>query len=365
MAVIIQLDPNIFGTIVHYDDETTGKVDGVIQIGGRVLGKGAFGDVLPARFPGEDKIVAKFIKKTESQQVDICTEAAISLKLRHPCIVPCFGALQTEKSAILFFKRIHGRTLAHWAENIRALVNRNPSEDEVRPIMFQLLHGLHYLQTAKIAHFDLHAHNVMVDDSGTAIILDFGMAHDYHSIKRGVFMPASYSYPPECVIRDMGVDHKCDVFLCAGMMYLVLFRRGPFGFVNLKGVAPAKHLDNVLAGMCQDPWNGPHKSSSALQTLMSKCLAYSPEDRPDAAEALCYEWFKATPGYSKLHLTDYVPSTPPTDFRELDKEILETICKQWESDTYTMASAIITNSNGPAAIAYRNAQYISNKFFSS
>eukprot|EP00117_Sycon_ciliatum_P007391 scpid100851/ scgid4694/ Serine/threonine-protein kinase dst1 len=213
MAVIIQLDPNIFGTIVHYDDQTTGKVDGVIQIGGRVLGKGAFGDVLPARFPGEDKIVAKFIKKIESQQVDICTEAAISLKLRHPCIVPCFGALQTEKSAILFFKRIYGRTLAHWAENIRALVNRNPSEDEVRPIMFQLLHGLHYLQTAKIAHFDLHAQNVMVDDSGTAIILDFGMAHDYHSIKRGVFMPASYSYPPECVIRDMGVDHKCDVFL--------------------------------------------------------------------------------------------------------------------------------------------------------
>ena len=82
----------------------------------------------------------------------IQTEAEVCLKLRHPNIVACFGVAQTDKYAVILFQQIYGRTLRRWAHEIKTQYKRSLNEDDIRPIMWQVLHALHYLQTACIVH---------------------------------------------------------------------------------------------------------------------------------------------------------------------------------------------------------------------
>ncbi|XP_065193928.1 uncharacterized protein LOC135825121 [Sycon ciliatum] len=332
-APVHGLPDSLFGPEVHYN-ETTGLMNGSIRIAvddDDLLGEGGFAEVRPASLPGAEAIVAKMIDKGDENHHLVIEEARVCLQLRHPNIVACFGAAQTSGYAVLFFERIEGCTLAQWAYNYKSLYKYNPLEEDIQPLMWQIFQALHYLQTKCLVHADLYENNVMIAEKNKAILIDFGWVKTFNPEKPGMERKSDYAYPPEMVDKQLGIDHKCDIFLCASMFYEVLFNKGPFGVVV--GVNVPDQLNIVRAGMCEEPWTvfvGPERSSQPLRDLLHRCLAYDANDRPCAADALRFAWFDSG-NWTKLvpKLREYKSYTPLNHPSQLERTVVENLSCAW------------------------------------
>eukprot|EP00117_Sycon_ciliatum_P022340 scpid83554/ scgid19304/ SNF1-like protein kinase ssp2 len=359
-----ELPESLFGQEVYYHE--TGLLDDSITIERHVVGDGTFAEVRTTYLPGADGVVAKQIKKRDGILHMVRAEAEVCLQLRHPNIAACFGAAHTSSYAFLFFDQINGRPLAQWTHDFKAHYRRSPGEEDIRPFYWQVLHALHYLQTGYLVHADLHDENVMITDNNEkAILIDFGWVQTFREGKPGMNRPSSYAYPPEMVDQQLGIDHKCDIFLCASMFYEVLFNKGPFGVVV--GVNVPDQLNIVRAGMCEEPWTvfvGPERSSQPLRDLLHCCLAYDANDRPCAADALRFAWFDSG-NWTKLvpKLREYKSYTPLNHPSQLECTVVENLSCAWGLPKDHVIDNILSDKNGPMAIAYQASLFSAGHFF--
>ncbi len=64
---------------------------------------------------------------------------------------------------------IEGKSLSQWI-----IDNPSPGIDKVRSIISQVAKGLQAFHRQEMVHQDLRPNNIMIDESGTAKIIDFG-----------------------------------------------------------------------------------------------------------------------------------------------------------------------------------------------
>ncbi|TXH52077.1 MAG: serine/threonine protein kinase, partial [Burkholderiaceae bacterium] len=142
----------------------------------RVLGKGAQATVwlgFDARL--EREVAVKVI--TAGADVDPAhithwlQEARSVSRLTHPSIVPVFEADVQDGRPYLVFEFVPGRTLA---EHLRARGGLPPHE--ALALMLSVLEALQAAHAAGVVHRDLKPSNILVDGSGRARVMDFGIA---------------------------------------------------------------------------------------------------------------------------------------------------------------------------------------------
>jgi serine/threonine protein kinase len=98
-------------------------------------------------------------------------EARSVSRLTHPNIVPVFEADVHDQQPYLVFEYVPGQTLAHMLANQGAL----PATEAVE-LMVDVLGALKAAHAAGVVHRDLKPSNVLVDESGRARVMDFGVA---------------------------------------------------------------------------------------------------------------------------------------------------------------------------------------------
>lgn len=141
-----------------------------------VLGRGAFATVYRARDPALAREVAlKALMRDLADDADIqarfLAEAQAIAQLDHPNIVGIYDVGEADGRPFFAMPLIAGPTLAELiaAEGAQPLAR-------TLAIVRQLASAVDYLHAAGLVHRDIKAANIMLDGSGRAVLMDFGIA---------------------------------------------------------------------------------------------------------------------------------------------------------------------------------------------
>jgi tRNA A-37 threonylcarbamoyl transferase component Bud32 len=142
------------------------------------IGEGAFGAVYRAR---DDKLQREVALKllwpaerdAPSRSSRALKEARLLARVRHPNVATVYGADQIRGRVGLWMELVKGRTLA---ELLRA---HGPfSARESALVGLDLCRALAAVHGAGLLHGDVKAHNVMREEGGRTVLMDFGTGKD-------------------------------------------------------------------------------------------------------------------------------------------------------------------------------------------
>ena len=144
------------------------------------LGHGTFGTVYRARDPRLDREVALKLIAARAGSPDsasaVVDEGRLLAKLRHPNIVTVFGADIVDGVVGLWMELLRGRTLKE------ELASRGPlGAREAAVVGIDLAHALAAVHRAGLVHRDIKAQNVMREEGGRIVLMDFGAGRDLQS----------------------------------------------------------------------------------------------------------------------------------------------------------------------------------------
>lgn len=261
------------------------------------LGRGAQSVVYRAFDPQLEREVAvktlHFSDPGPGQNDVLLAEARIVSPLRHAGIVPVFEAGEADGDVYLVFEYVRGESLAAWMRREGAVAPVRAAE-----IMAQILAAVGHAHAEGIIHRDLKPSNVLMDEGGSARVMDFGIARRIAGdAGQGDFSGTPSYMAPEYIARRE-VSERTDVF-AAGVIFVELLtgRRLFFGddirklmqrIVDQPVVLPDDlALDAQVAGIAlravaRDPVER-FESAAAFRQALAAWL--QPGDETQSAEA--------------------------------------------------------------------------------
>ncbi|KAF9789479.1 kinase-like domain-containing protein [Thelephora terrestris] len=235
--------------------------------------EGGFCDAFEGSIGGV-KVCVKRLKRTvecdhEKLKELFCKEAVVWKYLNHPNIVPFKGVTFDPPQLI-----------SEWMPcgELRHHVRSNPDTD-FSSLLLGIARGLVYLHSKGVVHGDLKGQNIMIDESGTARIIDFGLAkivrgsHSSQSTSRGHGQTVRWT-APELLQNDMMVTKESDVHSFA-MVVIEVFT----GEVPFKEAKSSEVVMRIIDG--ERPGRPSHPNfTAALWELTQKCWSRAAEERP-------------------------------------------------------------------------------------
>lgn len=147
-----------------------------LELSAEPIGVGGNAEVLAIEGGAFSKVCLKKIKKTpmiECNDIDIETQIQSKVRkagVRTPLALVSFEANEQE---YLIMERIIGNTIAE----ISATPSKLPENFDPKAFMQELRDMVEKMHNAEVYHRDLHTGNVMIDESGRPVIIDFGTAY--------------------------------------------------------------------------------------------------------------------------------------------------------------------------------------------
>lgn len=145
----------------------------------RQLGQGGMGEVYLARDTRLGRRVAlKFLLKVDRKHnARFLVEAQATAQLAHENIVGLYDIAEHDGLPYMVLEYVQGTTLSAWLRN-RRVSHATPGVPPTRAaeLMLPVARALQCAQEAGIVHRDLKPGNIMLTDSGTVKVLDFGVA---------------------------------------------------------------------------------------------------------------------------------------------------------------------------------------------
>jgi serine/threonine-protein kinase len=100
-------------------------------------------------------------------------EARLLARIRHPNVVTVYGVDHRRGRLGMWMEFIHGRTLEDLMKDLGPLAAR-----EAALIGFDICSAVSATHEVGLVHCDITAKNVMREDGGRIVLMDFGLSHD-------------------------------------------------------------------------------------------------------------------------------------------------------------------------------------------
>jgi eukaryotic-like serine/threonine-protein kinase len=206
-------------------------------------------------------------------------EIQLAAKLQHPHIVPLLSAGAAGGLLYYTMPLIEG-------ESLRAKLAREgelPVAEAIR-ILTEVADALAYAHAHGLIHRDIKPDNVLLSGKH-AVVTDFGVSKALASATGGssvtsigVALGTPAYMAPEQAAADPSMDHRADIYALGVLAYELLSGQPPFSGHSAQQVMAA-HATQTPQPLTRSRAAVP----PALETLVQRCLAKRPADRPQSA----------------------------------------------------------------------------------
>jgi serine/threonine protein kinase/tetratricopeptide (TPR) repeat protein len=273
-----------------------------------VLGTGGMGSVYRAHDRELDRLVAlKVIRPELARNPAIVDrfkqELRLSHKVTHRNVVRMYDLAEDAGMRFVTMELVSGRDLRTVLEERGKLPT-----DEAATVLEQICFALDAAHSQGILHRDLKPQNVMVEENGRVVVMDFGLARtiegDGMTQSGAMVGTMEYMSPEQALGKEL--DQRSDIFAL-----------GLIGYEMLTGAMPFK-AESAIASLLKRtresaaPLTKVDSSIPAvLSGIIEKCLAVDVEQRYKGVGEILHdiEVWRGKAAAASLHFKADVPST--------------------------------------------------------
>jgi eukaryotic-like serine/threonine-protein kinase len=236
------------------------------------LGEGGFGQVFEAWDTKLLRRVAiKRLKNTGSQNNDLLREARLAASLQHSAFVKIHALEDDDDSQSIVMELVEGQTLK------KLLALAKPDRAQAINILRQLAEAMQQAHAAGLTHGDLKPSNIMVEPSGTARILDFGLARKVDTqttlsvLQQNTQGTIAYMAPERLLGATLAP--QADIYALGVILYELVTGARPFAELSGFALAAAQMQSS------SDLWDYAADIPAALSQLIRNMTAKLPAQR--------------------------------------------------------------------------------------
>ena len=259
----------------------------------RVLGKGGMGVVVAAHHLQLEQTVAIKLMLPEVMASPVLLQrflrearAVAQLRSEHVCHVHDVGNLD-DGTPYMVMEYLTGADLYQLMKERGGRLAISDAAEYV----IQACAGMAEAHARGIVHRDLKPHNLFltqrIDGSPLVKVLDFGVAKaadDFQATTVTSLLGSPAYMAPEQMRTAAAVDARADIYALGAILYAVLVGRMPF---------KAESLPELCVLVLSEPPEPPSRDRpdipAALEAIILRCLAKSPDDRYQDVGALAQE----------------------------------------------------------------------------
>lgn len=266
----------------------------------RPLGHGGMGCVYETHDAEHGIVAIKFACESPPRKLAcLRNEYEQMARVRHPNVARVHGLRDTDVGPALILERVHGTSFDVWLrgdelehgrsavqDTVTAEVARSASAeavrlylptrsaDEVARAFLQLAQAVSHLHELGMLHCDLKPSNVMIEDAGRVVLIDFGLVTPIERAEPMRDMGTLQYWSPEC-LRGAAASTASDWYAFGLMLHEALTGWVPLAneFRRAGVVPPAVCIAHPEA-------------NPALARLCDALLRDVPGERPTAAQVL-------------------------------------------------------------------------------
>ncbi|XP_040027559.1 death-associated protein kinase 3 [Gasterosteus aculeatus] len=258
------------------------------------LGSGQFAIVRKCKEKSTSiEYAAKFIKKRRLSssrrgvsREEIEREVNILREIQHSNIITLHDIFENKADVILILELVSGGELFDFLAEKESL-----TEEEATQFLKQILDGVQYLHSKRIAHFDLKPENIMLLDKNVPNprikLIDFGIAHQ---IKAGnefknIFGTPEFVAPEIVNYEPLGLE--ADMWSIGVITYILLSGASPF-----LGETKQETLTNISAVNYDFDEEYFSNTSELAKDFIRRLLVKDPKKRMTIDDSLEHPWIK-------------------------------------------------------------------------
>ncbi len=263
------------GPILQTGDVLGGRYE-ILQL----LGEGGMGAVYKARDRELDRFVAlKLIRPELAANPSILArfkqELLLSREVTHKNVIRIFDLGDADGVKFITMEFVEG-------QDLRSLIQEKkkfPPEEAVE-LMQQVCRALEAAHTLGIIHRDLKPQNIMLDQTGRILVMDFGLARmvegDGMTQTGALVGTMEYMSPEQALGKDL--DQRSDLFSLGLILYELLTGKMPFKAESAVASLIKRNQEQAVPVSDHDG-----TIPRALSNIVSKCLERDPALRYQTA----------------------------------------------------------------------------------
>ncbi len=266
------------GPLLQAGDVLGGRYE-ILQL----LGEGGMGAVYKARDRELDRPVAlKLIRPELASSPSILArfkqELLLSRQVTHKNVIRIYDLGDADGVKFITMEFVEGRDL-------RALIQEKKkfSPEEAVEIMQQVCQALEAAHNVGVIHRDLKPQNIMREDSGRILVMDFGLARtmegDGMTQVGALVGTMEYMSPEQALAKDL--DQRSDLFTAGLILYEMLTGKMPYRAESALASLIKRTQERAIPISDHDA-----TLPGALTGIVNKCLERDPKLRYQSATEL-------------------------------------------------------------------------------
>lgn len=284
------------------------------------IGNGAYGTVYKARdLQNEGRFVAlkrvRIVNSEEGMPLSTIREIALLKQIDNFCHENIVRLLDVFHTTSPSRQETHlSLVFEHIEQDLNAYLENCPQpglpEWKIKDVTHQLLNGIDFLHSHRIVHRDLKPQNILISRTGQVKIADFGLARIYRDAMALTSVVVTLWYRAPEVLLHSSYATAVDIW-SIGCIMAELYNRKPL-FEGKSDVDQLHKIFSVIGTPPQTDWPmsvslprssfrgyAPFSLAELIPEmckngvlLLKKMLAFSPQKRISAIEALQDEYFE-------------------------------------------------------------------------